>query len=333
MKRWTMLLFLIFTGIVPAQVAPRPLQGSSCQRFAQDFYDWYVPFTQKQLHMPASNVPLQRRPTLFSPELLHALRIDSEAQARAKGELVGLDFDPFLGSQDPADHYDARHATAKDRTCSVEVWRASPTDTAAKLNKPEAVAQLEQHNGRWQFVNFSYPIGGPDLLRLLANLREERSVTVSVNELVDGGSKYTGRLLQVWGCYDKNFEVSVLQPCDAVSWVKYRLWVDDVDDFVAELNYTHERFIPSDQPATRKKRHLWEMTTNNKTLPVVVVGEYQTRDGGGYGHLGAYPHRFIVHRVIGEISTTSAAPDDPSLFGVGGLSFRSFIRWLIANWR
>jgi hypothetical protein len=104
----------------------------------------------------------------------HALRIDSEAQARAKGELVGLDFDPFLGSQDPADRYEARHATVNGGTCSVGVWRASPTDTAAKMDKPEAVAELRQQNGRWQFVNFRYSVGGPDLLHLLANLRDER---------------------------------------------------------------------------------------------------------------------------------------------------------------
>jgi len=105
---------------------------------------------------------------------LHALRIDSEAQARAKGELVGLDFDQFLGSQDPADHYEARRATVKNGTCSVGVWRASPTDTAAKMDRPEAVAELKQQNGGWRFANFTYSVGGSDLLHLLANLRQER---------------------------------------------------------------------------------------------------------------------------------------------------------------
>lgn len=157
-----------------AQVAPQSQESLSCQRFAQQFYDWYVPFTQKELPTPASDVALQRKPTMFNPDLLHALRIDSEAQARAKGELVGLDFDPFLGSQDPADHYEARHAKVNGGMCSVGVWRSSPTDTAAKMDKPEAVAELKQQNGHWQFVNFRYSVGGPDLLHLLANLREER---------------------------------------------------------------------------------------------------------------------------------------------------------------
>lgn len=174
MKYSALYLCLLLFGLCPALAAPQSPERSSCQRFAQRFYDWYVPYTQKRLHIPASNVALQRRAIAFSPQLLHALKIDSEAQAQAKGELVGLDFDPFLGSQDPADHYEARHATVKNGTCSVGVWRASPTDTAARMDGPEAVAELKQQNGGWRFVNFTYPVGGSDLLHLLANLRQER---------------------------------------------------------------------------------------------------------------------------------------------------------------
>jgi hypothetical protein len=160
-------------GFCSAQAVPQSPDSSSCQQFAQRFYDWYVPFTQIRLHGPSADVALQRRPETLSPELLNALRADSMAQAHAK-EIVGLDFDPFLGSQDPADHYEARQATAKNGTCSVGIWRSSPTDTAAKINEPEAVAELKQENGRWRFVNFKYPPEGQDLLRLLADLRKER---------------------------------------------------------------------------------------------------------------------------------------------------------------
>ena len=165
---------LLFPAICPAQVALPSPESSSCRRFSQQFYDWYVPFTQKNLRLPASDVALQRRGGVFSPELLHALRVDSEAQARAKGELVGLDFDPFVGSQDPADHYEAREPTMRNGICFVGVWRASATDTSAKMDRPEATAQLKQQNGHWHLVNFTYSVGGPDLLHLLANQREER---------------------------------------------------------------------------------------------------------------------------------------------------------------
>jgi hypothetical protein len=131
MRYWVLLLCTIFAGILSAQVAPQSQESLSCQRFAQQFYDWYVPFTQKQLSGPASDVALQRKPTVFSLNLLHALRTDSEAQTRAKGELVGLDFDPFLGSQDPADRYEARHATVNGGTCSIGVWRVGQKLAAA----------------------------------------------------------------------------------------------------------------------------------------------------------------------------------------------------------
>jgi hypothetical protein len=173
MKCSASFLCLLFFGLCPAQAMPQSPESSSCQRFAQRFYDWYVPFTQ-QKHFAGFDVALQRKPTSFSTELLRALRVDSEAQARAKGELVGLDFDPFLGSQDPANRYEARQPTVKSGTCSVGVWRASPTDTAAKMDAPEAVAELKQQNGAWRFVNFTYSVGGPDLLHQLANLRRER---------------------------------------------------------------------------------------------------------------------------------------------------------------
>jgi hypothetical protein len=174
MKCSVLCLCLFFSGLCSTHAEPRSLESSSCQLFAQQFYDWYVPIAQKPLDGPASDVALQRRAVVFSPQLLHALRMDSEAQALAKGDIVGLDFDPFLGSQDPADHYEARQATVKKGTCSVGVWRASPTDTSAKMDGPEAVAQLKQKNGSWRFVNFTYSVGGPDLIHLLANLRQER---------------------------------------------------------------------------------------------------------------------------------------------------------------
>jgi hypothetical protein len=151
-----------------AQVSTHPDESSSCRRFTQAFYDWYVPLTQKW------EIALQRKADMFNPDLLRALKIDSQAQARAKGELVGIDFDPFVGSQDPAGHYEARRVTWKGDRCSVEVWGASPTDTASKSGKPDVVAELAQEKGHWQFLNFHYPDLKTDLLSVLAQLRKER---------------------------------------------------------------------------------------------------------------------------------------------------------------
>ena len=158
-----------------AQVASRPPDSCACRRFVQQFYDWYVPSTKTTTHGRPSDLALQHKPEVFNPDLLRALKADSEAAARAKGEIDGIDFDPFVGGQDPADHYEARRATwRRDNKYSVEVWRASPTDTAAKSGKPDVVADVVLDRGRWQFLNFRYPDVDADLMSILAQLREER---------------------------------------------------------------------------------------------------------------------------------------------------------------
>ena len=162
------------SGHTVAQVPAHPEESAACGRFTQSFYDWYVPFTQKRLNGPAWNIALQRKADLFNPELLRALKIDSEAQARTKGDIVGIDFDPFVGSQDAAGHYEARRVTWKGGRCSVEVWPASPTDRAAKSGNPEVVAELIQDKGHWQFVNFHYPELKTNLVDVLAQLRKDR---------------------------------------------------------------------------------------------------------------------------------------------------------------
>ncbi len=165
---------LILLAHAMAQVASEPQESASCRRFVQQYYDWYVPLIQKMRDERTSDVALRRKAEVFNPDLLRALKADSEAAARAKGEIDGLDFDPFAGDQDPADHYEARRVTCRDNKCSVEVWRASPTDTAAKPGKPDVVAELALDRGHWQFVNFRYPQVNADLVSVLARLREER---------------------------------------------------------------------------------------------------------------------------------------------------------------
>jgi hypothetical protein len=157
-----------------AQAGSNANELSSCRQFAQSFYSWYVPFTQQRLKHPASDVALQRKTAVFAPALLRALRADSQAQRRAKGELVGIDFDPFVASQDPADHYDTRKITVKDHKCFVEVWRNSPNDNSAKSGKPDVIAEISEQTGQWQFVNFRYPDLNSDLITILAALRKER---------------------------------------------------------------------------------------------------------------------------------------------------------------
>jgi hypothetical protein len=149
----------------------------SCRNFVKQFYDWYVPQALpqelKKRSGPASDLALQYKSYVFSPELLRQLREDSEAQAKAK-EIVGLDFDPFLNTQDPDKGYAIGKITYKDNRCEVEIYGTR----SGQRSGQHVVPELTLKNGRWLFVNFHYgkDVGGGDsnLLRILKTLREER---------------------------------------------------------------------------------------------------------------------------------------------------------------
>ncbi len=164
-------IVVILSAQAPAQTPVQKPESAACRKFTQDFYDWYVPITKRRLKEPASNVALQRKPEVFSPGLLKALKADAEASARAKGDIVGLDFDPFLSSQDPSSRYEARGVTWQGEKCSVEIWSTSPP---SKSKKPDAVAELMFVHGRWEFQNFRYPELGTDLVSVLAQLEKDR---------------------------------------------------------------------------------------------------------------------------------------------------------------
>jgi hypothetical protein len=149
----------------------------SVRSFVDEFYRWYVPKTLKPQSGPAWNLILKYRSTSLSPDLLQALKEDSDAQAKASGVIVGLDFDPFLNTQDPCEHYEVGEIVQKE-----QIYQASVLGVCSgkKNEKPDVIAQVEKRNGRWIFVNFAYPNlekeypNSANLLETLKALREER---------------------------------------------------------------------------------------------------------------------------------------------------------------
>jgi hypothetical protein len=95
---WILLLSVVTGFSLRGQTQDSQDTQKSCRNFVQQFYDWYV----KRPELPPA---LKYRPSAFSPELLRRLKEDGEAQARVRDEIVGLDFDPILYSQDPGGHY------------------------------------------------------------------------------------------------------------------------------------------------------------------------------------------------------------------------------------
>jgi hypothetical protein len=125
----------------------------SCRDFVQGFYDWYVPMALKHGRVRPADRALKYKGSAFSPELAQALREDSEAQAKVKGELVGLDFDPFLNSQDPSERYVVGNITPKHDRYWVEIYSLT---SGKKSAKPDVAPELMFKDGRWIFVNFHY---------------------------------------------------------------------------------------------------------------------------------------------------------------------------------
>src|SRR5258708_1066450 len=143
----------------------------SCRKVMQKFYDWEVAKALEHNAGRASDIVLKSDRSVFSTKLLHGLAEDSAAQAKSD-ELVGLDFDPFLGGQDTCEPYSLGKVTRTGSACLVEVRGSS----CAKNVKPDVVAELVLTNGRWVFTNFYYPQLGrhENLVSVLNQLRKER---------------------------------------------------------------------------------------------------------------------------------------------------------------
>lgn len=156
-----------------AQSASSPSQQnteSGCRSFVQSFYDWYVPIALREQSKKAWDIALRRKPRLFEHQLAVLIQSDSDAQRKAK-ELIGLDFDPFLNSQDPSEQFGVKSVDKKSYACLVTVDGFS-----SGIKREELVAEVRFTNDRWQFSNFYYADGENrhDLMGLLRRLAADR---------------------------------------------------------------------------------------------------------------------------------------------------------------
>ncbi len=170
MKRATVVLIGLLLLSASAASADEAGQKRAAA-FTQKFYDWYVPILLKPGKTDASDVAIAKRPALFDPPLLKALKEDAEAQAKTPDDIVGLDFDPFVNAQDPDDKYVVGRVTEKDGLYLVEVYglRKGKREKAVSV-----VAELKPAKDGFVFVNFSYGADG-DLVQVLKSLADDRA--------------------------------------------------------------------------------------------------------------------------------------------------------------
>lgn len=164
------LLFLTVSYSLRPQTESNQEVSESARRFVQQFYSWYVPRARANSPGPAWDLALKHKSSEFAPELARALKEDSEAQAKVQGEIVGLDFDPFLSAQDPCERYEAGRIVLKGAGYWVDIYGVC---SGKRHEKADVVAELIQKDNHWLFVNFHYP-KDRNLLAVLKSLREGR---------------------------------------------------------------------------------------------------------------------------------------------------------------
>jgi hypothetical protein len=137
----------------------------------KSFYQWYAPRALRDNPTPAWDSALKLKGPDFSTELVRLLKEDSDAQAACE-ELVGLDFDPILGSQEPAERYEIGRLIPKEQHYLMDIYAVR---AGTQIEKPDVKCEVAEEKGHFVFVNFFYRDGG-DLLKILKSPRPVCSV-------------------------------------------------------------------------------------------------------------------------------------------------------------
>ncbi len=146
-----LILFSFGVGALQAQTPTTPSQPQDCGPFVQQFYNWYVAklnalIKRNSLGLESAlEVTLREKRSSFSSELVKGLKEDLAASKKSHGEIVGLDFDPFLNAQDIAERYLVGKITPKGDHYWVEVFGVWGGQKNSNFE-----------NGQWIFTNFHY---------------------------------------------------------------------------------------------------------------------------------------------------------------------------------
>jgi len=142
----------------------------SPREFAQDFYTWYA----KRVSDGTSWMDMLKLAHRdLSADLAKLLEADAKAQSHCN-ELIGIDFDPFLLSQDPAKKYEVG---AIEQTGDRYLARVYRIEGGVRSGIPDVIAEIaRKSDGRWYFVNFYGPEMKVNLLSILKSPRPKCTV-------------------------------------------------------------------------------------------------------------------------------------------------------------
>jgi hypothetical protein len=159
-------VLLITSVLLAAQAKSTHSPAKSPTEFVEQFYRWYTPVALRENPTPAWDIALKLKRSHFSPQLARLLKEDSDAQAACE-ELVGLDFDPIVGSQEPAERYEVGEPIRKGQLYKVDIYAVR---YGSRSEKPDVKCEFVEKGGHFLFVNFFYR-DGRDLLTILKSPR------------------------------------------------------------------------------------------------------------------------------------------------------------------
>jgi hypothetical protein len=133
------------------------------REYVQGFYTWYASRVSGEYPNKSWGDLLWLAHWDLSVELAKLLNKDVVAQSNC-GEIIGIDFDPFLLTQDPAAKYEASAVEQRGERYWVSVHR---NEAGVRRESPDIIAEVAKDGGRWYFVNFHSPDRQINLLRIL----------------------------------------------------------------------------------------------------------------------------------------------------------------------
>jgi hypothetical protein len=159
--------------------APESPDEKSCRAFVQNFYDWRISLivdmfcsnSLKGTHASQEAINSQEEECrvasayrntvklsldqVLSPKLLHYL--EREEAVQAKEEDAGLDFDPYLNTQDPSPKFVVDSVRIDSNHCDAIVHGYDQGE-----KREEVMPKLSETNGRWIIEDFHYKFNQND---------------------------------------------------------------------------------------------------------------------------------------------------------------------------
>lgn len=180
----SMLVAILTVAMIPsAHAQDAQKQEQSCKDFVQGFYNWYLGRSavnaKSQTAGPAWDDVVRLRPQAFTPELLTLLKADLAASEANHDDIVGLDWDPFLATQDPSTNFVVASAVVNNGRCNAVV-----NGIAHGKKRETVMPELSPSGAAWVFVNFHYKIdktqspADENLIATLKLLADERKKPV-----------------------------------------------------------------------------------------------------------------------------------------------------------